>query len=682
MRYFFPKAAVFGVAWALVITMTGSIVCASDAAPAASEKSDSATSPASPLTWKQPTLENWWKGDSATAQWYGLAHIFEQYGLKVLGEAKEDFFGQLSGGLPNQSRNNWTTEIKLKFLYDFSKVAGIEGLTFQSCWRDRESENPALPAGTSGPSNLFAPTNITSALGPRIMSQQFEYTTPNKMFTINAGWESPYEQFLQQPLSKLFQNNNIYASKGIGGQLGLGIPVINNDIASSGGFPGVGTPTKGGVRFYSSSPVGFSSSYAAWGATLKVKPTADVYIQSGLYEAIAGTSGVNPTQFLAANVYPYTSVPASYLGKIKNSNEITPVVGGDGSIIPGALQNLGWVPSPSNNHGFNFGGAPGFTPSPLVAVKPTNASGGTIYGTANGASTYTNANGQYVTSPGFYAASPYDQGGLGGAFSHNGFFNMNEIGWTPKFGTDKLEGKYAFGSYIWWQPNTDYTPVQFTASLFDPTTHKVIYTSYGATKPNPFVEIQYAWGLYLQADQQIFRIHEKKDAKGKLSERGLYAFSLFTFNTPQNNALPYYFHTGLVFKGPLASRPKDCVGIAFCAGFYSSYLNAYTQSQNQQFQNAVGSLFNAIVPNGPTQQGTINPQTGVTTNGQTSSSPLMNSYAYQPNYTSTEVIEAFYKIQINNWASFKPDVQYIINPAGNRTLGNDWIVGFSAAVTF
>jgi len=193
------------------------------------------------------------------------------------------------------------------------------------------------------------------------------------------------------------------------------------------------------------------------------------------------------------------------------------------------------------------------------------------------------------------------------------------------------------------------------------------------------------WGLYLQADQQLYRVHEtgtsNTTSKG-LSERGLYAFNELTFTPPKNNALPIYFQTGLVFKGPLAARPTDSVGIALGMGFYSSSFNAYTQSQNQQFENAVGSAYNATVPDGPIQQGTVNPQTGVITNGKTSSSPLNNYYAYLPNYTSTEVIEAFYKIQINKWVYFKPDVQYIINPAGNRTLGNDWIIGFSALVTF
>ena len=661
------------------LTLAG-ITPAAHAGPTTSGSSENSlpTAPAAPLT-----LDTWLSGTSAAGNWLGVGPVLQNYGLTIFGDATENYFNQISGGLPNQPHSNETTEIKLKFLFDFSKFTDIKGLTYLSYWRYRgDNTNPAFVAGTSGPSSLFAPTKDATGLGVRIMSQYLEYTTPNKAFTINVGWENPYDQFLQQPLSRLFLNNNIISAKGIGGTAGPGIPVINGDIASSGGFPGAGTPTKGGARFYTTSPVPWSSSYAAWGGTIKVKPTSDTYIQSGLYEAISTETGVNPSQFLATNVYPYTSVPANYLGTLKTPNEITTVTGGNGQIIPGALQNLGWTPFPSNNHGFAFGGAPSFNTPVWVALKPVSSTGGTIYGTPGGVSTYKNAAGQFVTSPGLYANSPYDQGGQHGNYSSNGFYNVNEIGWTPKFGTDKLEGKYAFGSYIWGQPNSNYTPTAFTLSVFNPSTGKIAYTSYGATKPNPFEQNEFVWGIYLQADQQLLSLPGPKDPAGPFTTRGLYTFNEFTFTPPENNAMPFYFQTGLVFIGPAESRPSDAFGIAIGAGFYSSYFNHYTQSQNAQLENAFGSAYNATLPNGPTQQGAVNPSTGVVNSGKTSALPLTNYYAYQPNYTSTEVVEAFYKIQLNKWAYFKPDVQWIINPAGNRTLANDWIIGFSAGVTF
>ena len=310
---------------------------------------------------------------------------------------------------------------------------------------------------------------------------------------------------------------------------------------------------------------------------------------------------------------------------------------------------------------------------------------------------------------------------------------MNEIGWEPKFGKDKLEGKYAIGSYIWGQENTSFKPTQFTSSTF-PSSYRVItggtkgkptyttypgnstaptYTSYAATKQAAYQENQVVWGLYLQADQRLYAVKEPQPSSPfegknpveptsyKVTDKGLYTFNEFTFTPPQNNQLPFYFQTGLVYKGLIPHRDNDSVGIAIGAGFYSSYYNQYIQSQNQQLENAYGSTYNATVPNGPTVQQPVNPGTGTSATVPSSSLPsgnttantkykapvatqanYQNYYQYQPNFSSTEVIEAFYNIQLNKWASLKPSAQYIVNPAGNGTVGNDLILGISAKLVF
>jgi carbohydrate-selective porin OprB len=53
-----------------------------------------------------------------------------------------------------------------------------------------------------------------------------------------------------------------------------------------------------------------------------------------------------------------------------------------------------------------------------------------------------------------------------------------------------------------------------------------------------------------------------------------------------------------------------------------------------------------------------------------------------PNFTSTQVLEAFYNIQLNQWLQFRPDAQYIINPFGNGTVGNDWVIGAELMAKF
>jgi len=627
-----------------------------------------------------------WLGQTngATDGWLGLAQPLNSYGFSVSGEAKQLFLGQVSGGLPNQPYGNWLNEEKLKFLYDFEPLFGINGFTVESNWRSRNGGNPQNAAGTV---SIFNPTQLTSGTGLRILSQQIEYTTPNKAVMINAGWENPYEQFLQQPLSKLFDNNAITSSKGIGGAAGPGIPVVN-PFANPGGNPPGSTPTAKspvyqGSYNYKSSPVPWGSTYAAWGATLKVRPVKNLYIQSGLYLAISGTGGVAPTQYTATSVYPYTSIPKSYLGQLRSANQQVGFVNGKGQLLPQYTQNAGWVPSAQNNHGFNFQGSPQFNPNTQnIGVGATSAASDRY------TNNYKTAQGKTVQAPRYNYASQLDPGN-GGNYSQNGLYNVTEIGWEPKLGKSQLEGKYALGGYIWGQQNTSFTPTTFTQSA-------ATDVSYAARKPTAYQENQVVWGLYLQADQQITR--ERSSDPGKPSKQGLYTFNEFTFTPPQNNQLPFYFQTGLVYKGPIPHRDEDSVGVALGAGFYSSYYNQYIESQNEQLQYNYGTTNNAPIPSGPAQyqpNGTTNSSSTVYVNGtkkgtttptsttqQQQGAPLKDTYAYLPYFTSTEVIETFYNIQLNKWASLKSSAQYIINPAGNGTVGNDLILGISAKVTF
>ncbi len=555
-------------------------------------------------------FEDWLtQTNGVTYGWFGLAQPLKTYGFSVTGEAKELYSGQLSGGLPNQPKSNWDGEVKLKLQYDFEPIFGLKGLTAESNWRDRFGGQPQYAAGTY---NLFNPTVLSGNQGVRIMTQQIEYNSPNKAFMINLGWENPYEQFLQQPLSKFFENNNITQAKGIGGQAGAGIPVYSSQT--------------GKYVSYTTSPTPWNSAYAAWGGTLRVKPLKNTYIQSGLYLAISGTAAVTSSPYSVTDVYPYTSVSGNYLGQLKPSgyNNTVNTINGKGQ-ANGTGGTGKYVASPYTSHGFNFQGAPSFNPN-----------------------------------------------GYGGGYSQNGLYNVNEIGWTPKFGKSQLEGKYALGNYIWGQNNTSYTPTTWVD---------------GQKKPTAFSQNSAIWGLYLQADQQLFR--EKSDDPAKLSKQGLYSFNEFTFTPPQNNALPFYFQTGLVYKGLIPHRDEDSVGVALGAGFYSSYYNQYIDSQNQALENAYGSKYNATVPDGPAYVQNVNATTGkpaTTTTGTGSKKKTVPAYTsyyeYAPHFSSTEVIEGFYNIQLNKWASIKPGVQYIINPAGNGTIGNECILQVVAKVAF
>ncbi len=609
------------------------------------------------------SLSDWWNGKSAFGN---LLKPLSDHGLTVTGSIFQSYQGQVSGGYPaaNQPRSNWINEEKINALLNFGQLFGadaLNGLTFSSTWRYRNlGSNPGFASGTaSGPSSTFNPNASTSGLGVRILPQYLQWVSDSSKtptFTVNAGWENPYDQFLQQPLSKDFLNNNIASAKGIGATLGAGIPQVNTSYKNS---AGVVTGSK--VKYFSTSGVPWSSSYAAWGGTLKVQPTKEIYIQSGLYESISGESGVGATQFSATQVYPYTQVPASYAGKFNYTGLVYQQVGANGQPLYNSkgkpiLVTQGFIPGYTQNHGFNFQGSPS-----------------------------QNVNYSAIGGTGDY--------GNGGINPYTGLYNVNEIGWTPKFGKDKLEGKYAIGGYIWGQENTSFQPTTFETATFTTktttvkgkqvTTTSVFYTPYNAKTPYASSINSLSWGLYFQADQRLYAVKEPVAAapslsdknpvaptKFKVTDKGLYMFNEFTFTTPQNNAMPFYFQTGLVYKGLIPHRDKDSLGIALGAGFYSSYYNEYINNQNQSLVKALGSSGNSVVPNGPTSTGTA---------GTTS---YVYYGAYLPAFSSTEVIEAYYKVQLNKWASISPDAQYIINPAGNGTLGNEWILGASAKVTF
>ena len=588
-------------------------------------------------------LADWWgQSYGASDKWFGLEAPMKTYGFSIKGDMKEAYFGQVSGGLPNQPLSNWCFDMKLKGTLELEKLLpSFSGWSISSYWRYRTGGNPRWAAGTP---NFIAPSNMPNGAELWNLAQMIQYDSKNKSLMFNIGWENPYEQFLQQPLSKIFENQAISTSKGIGANAGPGIVVTN--------------PAKTSSYAYRTSPVPWGNTFGAWGTTLRVKPRRDTYIQAGLYWANSNMGGPNPTQFGATSVYPYTSVPNSYLGKFRSSGQVTPVVGGDGKLIPGARQNLGWVPGIANNHG--FGGMGGSTPFNPQTQNIGNRPAGTVTGTK----TYKNSAGQTVTSPNYYTSSPYDQGN-GGNYSQNGLFNVNEIGWEPKFGKDRLEGKYVIGSYVWGNNNSQFTPVAFTTD------------AYGAKKPVPTQVSPVIWGLYFQADQQLYAENGKTyqedqvSMHGKVSKQGLYTFNEFTYTPPNGCQVPYYFQTGLVYKGLIPTRDNDMIGVCLGCAIYSPQFNQYIKSQNEALVNNYGTTPNAIVPDGPTMASPSQLGTG-------SSTSQSSYYAYQPYFSSTQIIEACYDIQLTKWANLKPFVEYLINPAGNGTVANVVILGVSS----
>jgi carbohydrate-selective porin OprB len=114
--------------------------------------------------------------------------------------------------------------------------------------------------------------------------------------------------------------------------------------------------------------------------------------------------------------------------------------------------------------------------------------------------------------------------------AQNGLFFLGETGVLPELGSDKLEGKYAFGGYYYGEQNEEF----------------------GSSK----------FGFYWQADQMLWRESE---------DQGLSLFSLWVFAPKYNNDFSFYAHGGLVYEGAIPTRDEDELMAVVAVGQYSYY---------------------------------------------------------------------------------------------------------------
>lgn len=192
--------------------------------------------------------------------------------------------------------------------------------------------------------------------------------------------------------------------------------------------------------------------------------------------------------------------------------------------------------------------------------------------------------------------------------NRNGFYVLAETGVTPKAGPTKLPGKYALGGYYWGLENTSYN---------------------GTPQEGRY-------GFYIQAEQMLWREGEVIfDKSTALNEQGLRWFSFFNFATATNNAMPFYFHTGLVYKGLIPGRDSDQTGVAVALGNYShdKILDDYRDGRTVH-------------------------------------------------QTHEGVIEGDYRFQVNRWAFVQPFIQYVIRPGGTGLVQNATVLGLHFGVEF
>ena len=244
----------------------------------------------------------------------------------------------------------------------------------------------------------------------------------------------------------------------------------------------------------------------------------------------------------------------------------------------------------------------------------------------------------YYAMAGLYEAIPeatvYSNHGLGLAgFAQdpnaNGLFAVGETGVTPKIGSSKLPGKYAVGSYYYGLENTSFFGQEYDGKYgFYWQADQMLFR-----EPSPEAPAPLAKGA---SDGKSFKEYKEPAAeKPKLSDQGLYMINLVTYAPKYDNLYPFYFYTGLIYKGLIPTRDQDQLGIAFAYGNYSYYKIEDEEDAGK---------------------------------------PIHQTYE--------AVVEADYRIQLTKFAYVQPFWQYIIRPNGTGLVQNANILGLHMGVNF
>jgi porin len=183
--------------------------------------------------------------------------------------------------------------------------------------------------------------------------------------------------------------------------------------------------------------------------------------------------------------------------------------------------------------------------------------------------------------------------GYGPDPSSNSLMFLTEGGVETRLGNDELPGRYAFGTW--------FSGLDRTSNNGTPTTGQ--------------------YGFYFQVEQMLF-----KESGGGPKE-GLETFHVATFAPGNNNTFPFYFHSGLGWRGAVPGRPDDTALAAFGLGAYG---------------------------NGPAV----------------------------PERTYTAVLEAGYVVKVATWADIQPYAQYLVRPDGTDEVRNAVVAGVSVRITF
>jgi porin len=216
----------------------------------------------------------------------------------------------------------------------------------------------------------------------------------------------------------------------------------------------------------------------------------------------------------------------------------------------------------------------------------------------------------------------------------NGLYFLAETGFTPKIGPARLPGRYASGFVYFGVENKSFISRQANDGRFAFywQADQMLYRAPSPDGPSSLAANQ-SEGKSIEGDESLKGA--VPESNPKLSDKGLYLISLITFAPSYNNALPFYFHTGLIYKGLIPARDQDQVGVAIAYGNFSF------DKIKAEDDRGVGI-----------------------------------------HQTYEAVLEFDYRIQLNNWSYVQPVLEYIVRPNGTGLVQNATVLGFQIGVTF
>lgn len=191
-----------------------------------------------------------------------------------------------------------------------------------------------------------------------------------------------------------------------------------------------------------------------------------------------------------------------------------------------------------------------------------------------------------------------------------------ELGWKPTLGPDKLPGKYAVGAYYSSTKGSVYSSgsVENGSEVYDREAH--------------------AYGGYVLVQQQLTSVAGDKNRGLTLTVQGV-------MNDKKTSKTDNYQSIAVTYRGIFDSRPNDELGF----GVARTHVNKDV-TETQREQNAANGVDD------------------------------YNNPTYLPIQSGAEVnYELYYGIQVANWLTIRPNLQYVSSPGAVSQVKDAFIGG-------